>query len=241
MELPLAPRCPDKLFAPPDLPNSDNQTWACHTVRSVDPESATRGCPPPSHLRHYRMKPKAQRRSAIPTGPEDAFQMTVAQKTRKVSRPEASHYQIRPQSIFSFTFNMLREAVAIADDLVDTGIGDLWMTRLAKLIEFWTLLLFGPDKKLIFEAFGSNGGSRPSAGLDPGCGSPAPPGRSSERAKPNHGRARRFPQIVRARATRELIHKRICVKNYLCTRPRGRGQAPHRPDRFAIARNVSYQ
>jgi hypothetical protein len=68
---------------------------------------------------------------------------------------------------------VLRETVAISDDLVDTGIGDPRVARRAKLIEFLTLLLFGPAEKLIFEAFVANGGSRPSAGPDPGYPSPS--------------------------------------------------------------------
>jgi len=52
MELPLAPRCPEKLIASYDRPNFERQTWAYRLVRSVNPESATRGCPPPSHCRH---------------------------------------------------------------------------------------------------------------------------------------------------------------------------------------------
>jgi hypothetical protein len=82
------------------------------------------------------MKPKAQRRSAIPTGPEDAFQMTVAQKTRNVSRPEASHRPTRFQPIFSCIFNMLREQAAFADVSFDKRASDLRLARRAKLIEF---------------------------------------------------------------------------------------------------------
>jgi len=82
------------------------------------------------------MKPKAQRRSAIPTGPEDAFQMTVAQKTRKVSRPSASHRTIPSHHIFSRIFNTLDEINVIAAVSFDNRAGDPAMARLAKLIEF---------------------------------------------------------------------------------------------------------
>jgi hypothetical protein len=138
MELPLAPRCPKKLTAPVDpLLTAKSGLGAIRRPGKHD-----MGMPPPSQLRHYRLKVEAQRRSALPTGFGNAFQSSVAQKTRKI-RGLAVCGMLSSNTarrlIFTCIINILQGYIATAGDPSadnDCGAG---MARCTKMTGFWRL------------------------------------------------------------------------------------------------------
>jgi hypothetical protein len=122
---------------------------------------------------------EAQRRSAVPTAPDDAFQMSVAQKTRKSYRPGIASYfrlysisYVKIFGVANYSFNNQTNGVLLA--------------QLAKMIEFLASFAAQSAAEPIFEAYGTNGGFRVTPGLSVTDVRQYRPPRSSRRPQSNH-------------------------------------------------------
>ncbi|HEY1475981.1 MAG TPA: hypothetical protein VGF53_18080 [Pseudolabrys sp.] len=157
---------------------------------------------------------EAQRRSAVPTAPDDAFQMSVAQKTRKSYRPWIASYF----HLYSISYAKI---IGAANYSLNNPTNGVLLPQPAKMIEFSASFAAQPAGKPIFEAYGTNSGFRvaPGASVIDVRQYRAP--RSSRQPQSNHLRALRITPIARARATHRLIHKRICAKIFCALDPIG--------------------